>query len=62
MGNRLTTRQAAQLLGIGTSTVYAYRRDYPDFPKPERFGWALSWDAGELRRWREEHPALRAGG
>jgi predicted DNA-binding transcriptional regulator AlpA len=52
----LTTRQAADVLGVDVATVYYYARDYPDFPVPQRFGRTLLWRERLLRDWRAVHP------
>jgi predicted DNA-binding transcriptional regulator AlpA len=57
----LTTREAAELLGIAERSMYYYLRDREKngFPEPRRFGRALMWPEAPLRQWREEHPARR---
>jgi predicted DNA-binding transcriptional regulator AlpA len=52
----LTTRQAAEVLGVDMATVYYYARDYSDFPVPQRFGRTLLWRERPLREWRSAHP------
>lgn len=55
----LTTRQAAEALGVDVATVYYYARDYDDFPQPQRFGRTLLWREQPLRDWRAVHPLKR---
>ncbi len=52
----LTTKQAAELLGVSERTVYYYARDYDDFPEPDRFGRTLMWLGDPLEEWRRRHP------
>ncbi|TMZ69402.1 DNA-binding protein, partial [Klebsiella pneumoniae] len=56
MRDGIPTSTAADLLGVNIRTVYAYMRDYPDFPAPRRFGRALVFDRDQLRAWRRRHP------
>jgi predicted DNA-binding transcriptional regulator AlpA len=61
MDDYLTTKEAADLLGVAERSVYYYLRDREKtgFPEPRRFGRTLMWPAGPLRTWREEHPPRR---
>lgn len=57
----MTSREAADLLGVDITTMYSYRRDAEKigFPKPRQFGRALMWERAALLAWRKEHPARR---
>ncbi|MEO3856215.1 helix-turn-helix domain-containing protein [Acrocarpospora sp. B8E8] len=57
----LTTKQAAEILGVDERTVYYYARDHEDFPQPKRFGRTLMWEEQPLREWRVGHPAKQRG-
>ncbi|MFD8088579.1 helix-turn-helix domain-containing protein [Streptomyces malaysiensis] len=65
MGRYLTTKEAAELLGVEERTVYYYVRDRKPrppkkgtgFPEPKRFGRTMMHDEKELLAWREGHPA-----
>ena len=54
----LTTKEAAELLGVSERTVYYYLRDQEKngFPEPKRFGRTLMWEEAPLLEWRAEHP------
>lgn len=57
----MTSREAADLLGVDVKTMYYYIRDRDKngFPEPKKFGRTLMWNPDVLRTWRETHPARR---
>ncbi|MFY1686441.1 helix-turn-helix transcriptional regulator [Plantactinospora sp. WMMB782] len=57
----MTSREAADLLGVDIKTMYTYRRDAHenDFPAPRQFGRTLMWEREALLEWRKAHPARR---
>ena len=45
----LSARQVAQLLGVSTSTIWRWRRDDPDFPKPKKLGGhTVRWQRSDI--------------
>lgn len=65
--NMLDTIAAADLLGVGPSTLrsYAYLRGkgasaYASMPEPTRIGRSLFWDRDELLAWHEARPIAGA--
>lgn len=45
--------QAAQFLGIGTSTLWRWVKERPDFPRPVKLSERVTvFDSGELSAWR----------
>lgn len=59
MEEYLTSKEAAELLGVTERTMYYYLRDRDKrgFPEPKRFARALMWRRADLLTWRAEHPA-----
>ncbi len=55
----LTSKEAAELLGVSERTMYYYLRDREkrDFPEPRRFARSLMWRREDLTDWRARHPA-----
>jgi prophage regulatory protein len=53
--------QAAQLLGIGESTLWRWAQERADFPKPRKLGPRTTvWDVAELMAWRDAQGAKAA--
>jgi prophage regulatory protein len=50
----LRAKQAAEFLDIGKSTLWAWTKDRPDFPRPRKIGPKVTvWDLSELTAWRD---------
>lgn len=48
-------KEAADLLGIGTSTIWRWVRERPGFPKPRKLSSRCTvFDVAELVAWRDE--------
>jgi len=53
--------QAAQILGIGESTLWRWAQQRPDFPKPRKLGPRTTvWDVPELIAWRDAQASKAA--
>ncbi|GAB2467365.1 hypothetical protein GCM10027082_18760 [Comamonas humi] len=47
-------KDAAELLGIGISTLWRWAKDRPDFPKPRHLSTRCTiFDVAELLNWRD---------
>lgn len=54
--------EAAQFLGIGTSTLWRWAKELPDFPKPTKISSRVTiFDSGELAAWRAEQARKYSG-
>lgn len=55
----LTSKEAADLIGVSERTMYYYLRDRAKtgFPEPKRFSRSLMWPRQAITEWRARHPA-----
>lgn len=53
MNKAISTKQAAEFLGVSVRTLLERLRHEQGFPEPFDIGRSLTWDAQELADWRE---------
>ncbi|AOS61848.1 N-6 DNA methylase [Actinoalloteichus hymeniacidonis] len=61
VGERLTAKQLADLIGVGVTTVSNWRKRHPDFPKPQRTGGRERFTVTEIVRWLDERRIAKNG-
>jgi prophage regulatory protein len=50
----LRAKRAAEILGIGESTLWRWVKETPDFPQPIRLGSRVTvWRTADLLAWRD---------